>query len=87
MIHDLIKSIIQILLQLRYGLGQVSLYAPVVKLVSAYLLILQLLECLAQAVYLSLFLFFLKGHVFINVLDSLSLILKHFLHLVEHTSS
>ena len=75
MIHDQIESIVEILLQLRYSFRQVSLYASVVELVSAYLLVLQLLQCLAQAVDLSLVLFFLKGHVFIDVLDSLSLVL------------
>ena len=86
MVHDLINTIVQILLQLGHGLRQVRLDPAIVELVPAYLLVLQLLQRLAQAVDLSLVLSFLKNYVLIDMLDSLGLVLKHFLHLVEDAS-
>mmetsp|Transcript_16294 Transcript_16294/g.20640 ORF Transcript_16294/g.20640 Transcript_16294/m.20640 type:complete len:88 (-) Transcript_16294:276-539(-) len=84
MLHDAIEFIINLLVNLINGLGQVGFNAPIIELISTQLLLLQLLDGLAHAINLALLFLFFKMDVFINMLHSLSLILEHLLHLIEN---
>ena len=85
MIHDFVDAVFHLLLNLVQCLRQMSLDSAVIILVTPQLLILQGLDGAAYTVNLPLIFFFLQGNVFVDVLDSLGLILQDFLHFIENS--
>ena len=80
---DTIKALVELLFELPKCLFNVKTDSSIVKLIFSCLLILQLLDCLLEAIYVSCSLFLFKFHIILNGNDFSLNFFCVFLHIME----